>query len=150
MIAPHMATMLAFIGTDAAVSRAYLHRATPDGVDDSFNMIVIDGDMSTNDTTTLANGAVPGGEGGPGRLPARCDAFQQAGPQRLRLAQGMPRDGEGACKFIERYARRRPPAGGRHAGGPPAIAGSNRSRPPSPRRRPQPGADSLRRGVLRR
>jgi glutamate N-acetyltransferase / amino-acid N-acetyltransferase len=107
MIAPHMATMLAFVGTDAAVAPAYLRRALLKAVEDSFNMIVIDGDMSTNDTTLLlANGAAwPAGrppldetaEGTPAG-----QAFEAAlGQVCLRLAQGMARDGEGATKFLE-------------------------------------------------
>jgi glutamate N-acetyltransferase/amino-acid N-acetyltransferase len=104
MIAPHMATMLAFVGTDAAVEPRYLQRALSAAVEDSFNMIVVDGDMSTNDTTLLlANGAA-----WPDSLPAldgtqaACAAFEAAlRSVCLRLAQAMARDGEGATKFIE-------------------------------------------------
>ncbi|MGI8422604.1 MAG: bifunctional glutamate N-acetyltransferase/amino-acid acetyltransferase ArgJ [Chloroflexota bacterium] len=107
MIAPQMvphATMLAFVGTDAAVESAYLQRVLSAAVDDSFNMVIVDGDMSTNDTCLLlANGVA-----WPERRPAldgsqpECAAFEEAlRSVCLRLAQAMARDGEGATKFIE-------------------------------------------------
>lgn len=104
MIAPHMATMLAFMGTDAAVEPAYLQRALTAAVEDSFNMIVIDGDMSTNDTALLlANGAAwPEGRPALDGSQPECAAFEEAlCSVTLRLAQAMARDGEGASKFIE-------------------------------------------------
>jgi glutamate N-acetyltransferase / amino-acid N-acetyltransferase len=104
MIAPHMATMLAFIATDAAVSPPYLQQALRAAVEDSFNMIVVDGDMSTNDTTLLlANGAAwPEGRGPLDGSQAECVPFERAlRSVCLRLAQGMARDGEGATRFIE-------------------------------------------------
>ncbi len=104
MIAPHMATMLAFIGTDAAVEPRYLDRALRAAVDESFNMIVIDGDMSTNDTTlVLANGAAwpTEREALDGTQP-ECAAFELALRRVcIRLAQAIARDGEGATKLIE-------------------------------------------------
>lgn len=104
MIAPHMATMLAFMGTDAAVEPAFLQRALTAAVEDSFNMIVIDGDMSTNDTALLlANGAAWPADRAPldGTQP-ECAAFEAAlRSVASRLAQQMARDGEGATKFIE-------------------------------------------------
>ncbi|HVG96577.1 MAG TPA: bifunctional glutamate N-acetyltransferase/amino-acid acetyltransferase ArgJ [Chloroflexota bacterium] len=104
MIAPHMATMLAFVGTDAAVEAGYLQSALRAAVEDSFNMIVVDGDMSTNDTTLLlANGAAWPDGAAPldGSQPA-CAAFEAALRHVcLRLAQAMARDGEGATKFVE-------------------------------------------------
>ena len=53
MIAPNMATMLAFFTTDAAVAPAALQRALGDAVEQSFNRILVDGDESTNDTVLL-------------------------------------------------------------------------------------------------
>jgi glutamate N-acetyltransferase/amino-acid N-acetyltransferase len=103
MIAPHMATMLAFVGTDAAVEPGYLQRALAAAVDDSFNMIVIDGDMSTNDTTLLlANGAAwPEGQPPLDGSQPECAAFEAAlRSVCTRLAQAMARDGEGASKFV--------------------------------------------------
>lgn len=58
MIQPNMATMLAFISTDAAIEKSLLQQLLVDAVDSSFNAITVDGDMSTNDTVLLlANGA---------------------------------------------------------------------------------------------
>jgi glutamate N-acetyltransferase/amino-acid N-acetyltransferase len=104
MIAPHMATMLAFLGADAAVEPAYLQRALSAAVEDSFNMVVIDGDMSTNDTAVLlANGAAwPEGRPPLDGAQPECAAFEAALRSVCgRLARAMARDGEGASKFIE-------------------------------------------------
>ena len=94
MIAPHMATMLAVIGTDAALSPDTLDRMLRRAVEASFNRIVIDGDMSTNDTVLLlANGAsdtTPDVEEFGAALTALC----------IELAQAIVRDGEGATKFV--------------------------------------------------
>ncbi len=58
MVHPNMATMLAFLTTDAAIDPALLEGILRETVDDTFNMVTIDGDMSTNDTVLLmANGA---------------------------------------------------------------------------------------------
>ena len=57
MIHPNMATMLCFVVTDAAISRPLLQKALSDDVVDTFNMISVDGDTSTNDSVLLlANG----------------------------------------------------------------------------------------------
>lgn len=107
MIAPQMvphATMLAFVGTDAAVEAGYLQRTLTAAVEDSFNMIVIDGDMSTNDTCLLlANGAAwPEGRDPLDGSQPECAQFEAAVSSVCgRLAQAMARDGEGASKFIE-------------------------------------------------
>ncbi len=97
MIAPTMATMLAVILTDAAMSQADLQRALHDANRVSFNRIVVDGDMSTNDTVLLlANGASGVAPVGP-----ELDVFQEllAGVCR-ELAQAIVRDGEGATRFV--------------------------------------------------
>ena len=58
MIEPMMATMLAFVTTDAAVPQPLLDRALREAVDDTFNAITVDGECSTNDCVMiLANGA---------------------------------------------------------------------------------------------
>ena len=94
MIAPHMATMLAVIGTDAALSPDTLDRMLRRAVEASFNRIVVDGDMSTNDTVLLlANGmsdTTPDVEEFGAALTALC----------IELAQAIVRDGEGATKFV--------------------------------------------------
>lgn len=100
MIMPNMATMLAFIVTDAAVDPAWLRSTFRDGVDTSFNMISVDGDTSTNDTAlVLANGAA----GNPGITADSPDAaiFSTIlNDILLTLAQQIVKDGEGATKFV--------------------------------------------------
>ena len=55
MIHPNMCTMLAFVTTDAAISRELLQKAlSSDGIKDTYNMISVDGDTSTNDTAASA------------------------------------------------------------------------------------------------
>ena len=57
MIHPNMCTMLAFISTDAVITKEALQKALSEDVDDTYNMISVDGDTSTNDTVVLlANG----------------------------------------------------------------------------------------------
>jgi len=96
MIAPHMATMLAVIATDAAVEHPALQQALSAAAEVSFNRIVVDGDMSTNDTLlTLASGASGT------TVDAGDPAFQQALEQVcIELARAIVRDGEGATKFV--------------------------------------------------
>ena len=100
MIAPNMATMLAFITTDAAVSAAEIKAATHSAVAESFNCISIDGDMSTNDTVlVMANGAA----GNPSIRPGSADSrlFRKAlAKVMLELAWKLVRDGEGVTKFV--------------------------------------------------
>ena len=101
MIHPDMATMFCFITTDAAVERRFLRAALRAAVDDSLNMMSVDSDTSTSDTTAIfANGAA----GGPtiDAEHAGAAAFQRA----LRyvciaMAKMLARDGEGAEKLIE-------------------------------------------------
>ena len=100
MIAPDMATMLSFIVTDAVISKNAIKKALKTAAELSFNMIVVDGDESTNDTCSMmANGAsgvnVESDDG--------IDTNFQEGLNHLciNLAKKMARDGEGASKFIE-------------------------------------------------
>ena len=92
MIAPNMATMLAFIATDYAVSRASLGEALRDASDDTFNMISVDGDMSTNDAVYCC--AKPGTGDASAGFRAALNAVCHD------LAVGMVRDGEGATKTL--------------------------------------------------
>jgi glutamate N-acetyltransferase/amino-acid N-acetyltransferase len=101
MIYPNMATMLCYITTDAAIAQPYLAHILREAVDDSFNMIAVDGDMSTNDTVLgLASGLA-------GNEPLTADApgagvFAQALRQvTAYLAREIARDGEGATKLME-------------------------------------------------
>jgi glutamate N-acetyltransferase / amino-acid N-acetyltransferase len=100
MISPSMATMLCFITTDAHVPTECLRKAVLECVEESFNRITIDGDMSTNDTVlVLANGA----SGMPPirRNGKRCKQFRQALRWlMLELAKAVVRDGERVTKFV--------------------------------------------------
>lgn len=102
MIAPNMATMLAFITTDARITPVVLETATRHAVQRSFHRISVDGDTSTNDmVAVLANGraenAVIDSEQHPGYAP-----FYQALEHVLvALAKMIVMDGEGATKFVE-------------------------------------------------
>ncbi len=100
MIAPNLATMLCFVGTDAQVSAPLLRRVLRRTVEESFNAITVDGCMSTNDTVLLfANGMsdTPPLKAGTPRL----DAFEGALFQVLsHLARMIVKDGEGATKLI--------------------------------------------------
>jgi len=101
MIEPNMATMLCFMATDASINRELLQEALKSAVDRSFNMISIDGDMSTNDTAIiLANG-----KAGNRRIEKKDDdymAFCEAlNSVTLSLAKMIVKDGEGATKFVE-------------------------------------------------
>ncbi|GFE58261.1 bifunctional glutamate N-acetyltransferase/amino-acid acetyltransferase ArgJ [Geobacter sp. AOG1] len=100
MIMPNMATMLAFLVTDAAVEAGWLRTAFRQAVDASFNVITVDGDTSTNDTALLlANGAagnLPIKEG----TPEAARFMQELQDVVLTLARQIVRDGEGATKFV--------------------------------------------------
>ncbi|MDP3851763.1 MAG: bifunctional glutamate N-acetyltransferase/amino-acid acetyltransferase ArgJ [Luteolibacter sp.] len=100
MISPSMATMLCFITTDANIPRDTLRKAVLECVEESFNRITIDGDMSTNDTVlVLANGA----SGMPPirRNGKRCKQFRAALRWlMLELAKAVVRDGERVTKFV--------------------------------------------------
>ncbi|MEO6397687.1 MAG: bifunctional glutamate N-acetyltransferase/amino-acid acetyltransferase ArgJ [Tepidiformaceae bacterium] len=101
MIHPNMATMLAFLTTDAPIEQGLLQRALSTAVGRSFNLLSIDGDTSPSDTVLLfANGAAGGEEirdGSPlqGEFEAALEALC------TYLAKEMARDGEGATKLIE-------------------------------------------------
>lgn len=100
MIKPDMATMLAYVATDAAVERPVLQRCLNAAVAESFNAITIDGDTSTNDACVLL------ATGQAGVVINAADAgvygvFNEAVTAVcVELAQGLVRDGEGARKFI--------------------------------------------------
>lgn len=100
MIMPNMATMLAFMVTDAAVEPQLLQQLFRAANDISFNAITVDGDMSTNDTALiLANGAA----GNPLILPGTPEAETFAALLHdllLSLAKLIVKDGEGATKFV--------------------------------------------------
>ena len=98
MIHPNMATMLAFVMTDADLDPAELRRCLKTAVDQSFNAISVDGDTSTNDTVLLLSSGQAG-------LPVLHD-FQKALNQVCReLAWMIVRDGEGATRVMELEVR---------------------------------------------
>jgi glutamate N-acetyltransferase / amino-acid N-acetyltransferase len=105
MIAPDMATMLAFVFTDAPIAAPALQRLLADGVADSFNAVTIDGDTSTSDTLlAFATGAAA--EHGAPRIARASDprlkGFVKALDGVLKnLAEQIARDGEGARKLVE-------------------------------------------------
>jgi glutamate N-acetyltransferase/amino-acid N-acetyltransferase len=101
MIHPDMATMFAFLTTDAPAEPAFLDRSLRRAVDRSFNMISVDTDTSTSDTVLLlANGA---GGGGPLRDESEGTAVFQAALEAVSivLARMLAADGEGATKLVE-------------------------------------------------
>jgi glutamate N-acetyltransferase/amino-acid N-acetyltransferase len=98
MIRPDMATMLAFVATDARVEAGLLQRALTAAMDVSFNRITVDGDTSTNDACVLL--ATGKGAAIDEKSPA-FESFQHAlNDVCAELAQAIVRDGEGATKFI--------------------------------------------------
>ena len=101
MIHPNMATMLVFLTTDAAISSALLNRALKTDVQDTFNMVSVDGDTSTNDMVCiLANGLA----GNPEITEENesyalfCKMLNSVTVQLCRMIAG---DGEGATKLLE-------------------------------------------------
>ena len=100
MIAPNMATMLAFITTDAAVDQRSLQDCLRHAVDHSFNRIIVDGDESTNDTVLMLANGMAGNE----LLHKKhrewkkfCHAVDTVTRE---LALKIVKDGEGATKFV--------------------------------------------------
>lgn len=100
MIHPNMATMLCFITTDAAISAEMLKKALVYVVGDSFNMLSVDGDTSTNDTVSIMASGLAGND----EITADGEDFE-AFKAALRVlciqvAREMARDGEGATKLV--------------------------------------------------
>lgn len=101
MIHPNMATMLAFVTSDVSISKEMLDKVTKEVVDDTINMISVDGDTSTNDMmTVMASGLA-------GNAEIDCDGedykiFKEALFALLKkTAMTLAKDGEGATKLIE-------------------------------------------------
>jgi glutamate N-acetyltransferase / amino-acid N-acetyltransferase len=105
MINPDMATMLCFITTDAAISKRDLQKIIADSVEQSFNCITIDGDMSTNDTAIcLANG-----QAGTAPIEQDKEEYGQFSDGlnfvTRQLARMIVEDGEGVTKFVEIHVK---------------------------------------------
>lgn len=101
MIHPNMATMLAFITTDVNISTEALAAALRASVDQSYNMVTVDGDTSTNDMVLImANGKARNKQiaAGTPEYQAFCQALDLANQS---LAKMIARDGEGATRLIE-------------------------------------------------
>ena len=101
MIHPNMCTMLSFITTDAAISKSALQKALSEDVDDTYNMISVDGDTSTNDTVlVLANGMAGNEEIVEGT--EDYETFAKALHEINEcLAKKIAGDGEGATALFE-------------------------------------------------
>jgi glutamate N-acetyltransferase/amino-acid N-acetyltransferase len=101
MIHPNMATMLSFVLTDANITKTALNKAFKETVDKTYNMISVDGDMSTNDTAIiLANGEAQNKtiEEGTHEFDVFYKALEYVNKT---LAKLIVKDGEGATKFME-------------------------------------------------
>jgi glutamate N-acetyltransferase/amino-acid N-acetyltransferase len=101
MIAPNMATMLAFVTTDIALDQVLLTKALQGANNRSFNRITVDGDMSTNDMVlVLANGMAKNS-----RVTDNSEEYQLFAAALeyvlIKLAKMIAKDGEGATKLIE-------------------------------------------------
>lgn len=100
MIQPNMATMLAYVATDAAVPQPMLDVLVTEAVGASFNRISVDGDTSTNDACVL----IASGATGAVIADANSEAYAQLKAAivdvHIELAQAIVRDGEGATKFV--------------------------------------------------
>ena len=97
MIKPNMATMLAYVATDAVINEELLHRALTLATEKSFNRITVDSDTSTNDSVVLvatgASGVIIDEEFFDSFLESLCQVFTD-------LAQAIIRDAEGSTKFV--------------------------------------------------
>jgi glutamate N-acetyltransferase/amino-acid N-acetyltransferase len=105
MLQPDMATMLAYIATDAPVAQTALAQMVRETADRSFNRVTVDGDTSTNDSFVLVatgRAALPEIAGGSGAYAELREAVLGVA---ATLAQAIARDGEGATKFITVHVR---------------------------------------------
>ncbi len=100
MIQPNMATMLAYVGTDAAVDQSLLQECLEGAANLSFNSITVDGDTSTNDACVL----MATGHAGNSKIVEKNEDYLQlfnaVSEVCLYLAQAIIRDAEGATKFV--------------------------------------------------
>lgn len=101
MIHPDMCTMLAFVTTDVSIDRNLMQKAVSEVIDESFNMITVDGDTSTNDTFMLLSNGLAGNE----KIVSENEdyiSFKNAlSTVCTDLAKKMAADGEGATKLFE-------------------------------------------------
>ncbi|HWR24297.1 MAG TPA: bifunctional glutamate N-acetyltransferase/amino-acid acetyltransferase ArgJ [Feifaniaceae bacterium] len=100
MIHPNMATMLVFITTDAAIAPAMLQKALSGDILDTFNMVSVDGDTSTNDMVAVLANGLAGNDtiiSENGDYAAFCAALKEI---TSRLCRAIAKDGEGATKLL--------------------------------------------------
>ena len=101
MIHPNMATMLVFVTTDCAISSEMLQKALSEDVRDSFNMVSVDGDTSTNDMVSVMANGMAGNE----EITAEGEAFDEfckaLNAVTTHLCRMIAGDGEGATKLLE-------------------------------------------------
>ena len=101
MIHPNMATMLVFVTTDCAISSEMLQKALSEDVKDSFNMVSVDGDTSTNDMVSVMANGMAGNE----EITAEGEAFDEfckaLSAVTTHLCRMIAGDGEGATKLLE-------------------------------------------------
>ena len=101
MIHPNMCTMLGFVTTDLAISKELLQKALSENVVDTFNMVSVDGDTSTNDTLVILANGMAGNE----TITEENEAYKQFKEAlnyvNTTLAKKMAADGEGATKLFE-------------------------------------------------
>ena len=101
MIHPNLATLLVFITTDCAISAEMLNKALKSDVQNTFNMVSVDGDTSTNDMVTVLANGMAGNPEITAEGPA-FDAFMQAlNTITVYLCRSIAGDGEGATKLLE-------------------------------------------------
>ena len=108
MIHPNMATMLAFITTDVAIAPALLQKAVSEVVDDTFNMVSVDGDTSTNDMLSVLANGLAGNPVITEETPAYQDFKQALFAVCENVSKKLAGDGEGATKLLECTVRHAP------------------------------------------
>jgi glutamate N-acetyltransferase/amino-acid N-acetyltransferase len=105
MIYPNMATMLCYLTTDAALEHEWIQAELRAATEDTFNMLSVDGDMSTNDTCILLANGLAGNTPISARHPEAADFRHALRHLMTYLAREMARDGEGATKLMTVYVR---------------------------------------------
>jgi len=105
MIYPNMATMLCYLTTDAAIEAAWMKTEVRSAVADSFNMMAMDGDMSTNDTCILFANGLAGNTPINAQHPEAATFREALRRVTQYLAIEMARDGEGATKLMTVHVR---------------------------------------------
>ncbi len=101
MIHPNMATMLVFLTTDAAISAPMLQKALSTDVQNTFNMISVDGDTSTNDMVAILANGLAGNEEITGEGDDYAAFMEALNTVTVWLCQHIAGDGEGATKLLE-------------------------------------------------